>query len=45
MALDVATATVEGLWLRHTPPGADPARRPIPAEENRWRRGDVVDAL
>ena len=33
------------MWLRHTPAGADPARRPVPPDDNRWQRGDVVDAL
>ena len=45
MALDVELTTVSGPWLRHTPAGANPATRPIPADDNRWQRGKVVDAL
>lgn len=36
---------MRGVWLRHTPAGADPARRPVPPEDSRWQHGDVVDAL
>ncbi len=36
---------VRGRWLRHTPAGANPATRPVPADDNRWQRGGVVDAL
>lgn len=28
-----------------TPAGADPVRRPNPPADNRWQRGEVVDAL
>jgi hypothetical protein len=45
LPLDVEATTADGLWLRHTPAGHDPARRPIPPDDNRWQRGDVVDAL
>jgi RES domain-containing protein len=33
------------MWLRQIPHGADPRTRPLPAGDNRWQRGDVVDAL
>jgi hypothetical protein len=45
VALDVELTTVGGRWLRHTPAGVDPAARPVPADDNRWQRGTVVDAL
>lgn len=45
MALDVAAIAVRGRWFKHTYPGsrALPQREPPP--DNRWQRGDVVDAL
>jgi len=45
VALDVELTTVTGPWLRHTPAGANPATRPVPADDNRWQRGKIVDAL
>jgi hypothetical protein len=45
VALDVELTTVRGRWLRHTPAGANPATRPMPADDNRWQRGTVVYAL
>ena len=45
MELDVEATTVEGRWWRHVPAGTDPARRPVPAGENRWQHGTIVDAL
>ena len=36
---------MRGRWLRHAPAGADPKARPVPAADNRWQRGTVVDAL
>lgn len=36
---------MSGRWLRHIPHGAGPLHRPAPAGDNRWQRGDVVDAL
>jgi len=45
VADDVAAIAVRGRWLKHTFPGsaALPVREPPP--DNRWQRGDVVDAL
>lgn len=45
MAVDVAAIAVRGRWLKHTYPDslAFPERDPPP--DNRWRRGDAVDAL
>ena len=34
-----------GIWLRHVPHDADPRSRPHPPGDNRWQRGDIVDAL
>jgi hypothetical protein len=45
LALDVDPTSVEGRWLRHVPAGLDPSHRPIPPADNRWQRGQVVDAL
>ncbi len=45
MALDVAAIAVRGRWLKHTPPGSPalPEREPPP--DNRWQRGEIIDAL
>jgi hypothetical protein len=45
VAGDVAAIAVRGRWLKHTFPGslALPEREPPP--DNRWQRGDIVDAL
>lgn len=45
MANEVAAIAVRGRWLKHSYPGsaALPERKPPP--DNRWQRGDVVDAL
>lgn len=45
MPLDIERTTVQGRWLRHAPAGFEPATRPRPPGDNRWQRGDVVDAL
>lgn len=45
MASEVAAIAVRGRWFKHTYPGSPalPERKPPP--DNRWQRGDVVDAL
>jgi len=45
VAADVAAIAVRGRWLKHSYPGSPalPEREPPP--DNRWQRGDVVDAL
>lgn len=45
MSADIAGIAVRGLWFKHTYPGSPalPERQPPP--DNRWQRGDVVDAL
>jgi hypothetical protein len=43
--LDVDPTTVAGRWWRHVPADADPVVRPVPAGDNRWQHGHVVDAL
>ena len=45
MAVAVAPVGVSGRWVRHAVPGADPLARPDPAPDNRWQRGEIVDAL
>jgi hypothetical protein len=43
--LDVDPTAVAGTWFRHVPAGADVHLRPPHPADNRWQRGDVVDAL
>lgn len=45
MASEVAATAVRGRWFKHTYPGSPalPERKPPP--DNRWQRGDIVDAL
>jgi len=45
VALSVTAVRVKGRWVKHTYPGSPllPDRDPPP--DNRWQRGDVVDAL
>lgn len=45
MASDVAAIAVRGRWLKHTYPGSLPLPEREPPPDNRWQRGDVVDAL
>jgi hypothetical protein len=45
VALDVAAVAVRGRWVKHTFPGSPPLPERDPAPDNRWQRGDVVDAL
>ena len=45
MALDVDATRVTGRWVRHACPGSEPLPRRAPPPDNRWQRGDVVDAL
>ena len=45
MATDVATVAVRGAWFKHTYPGSQPLPERKPPPDNRWQRGDVVDAL
>lgn len=45
MALDVDPVVVDGLWYRHVPAGANPAKRPHPPGDSRWQRGHVIDAI
>jgi RES domain-containing protein len=45
VALSVSAVVVRGRWFKHAYPGSPalPEREPPP--DNRWQRGDVVDAL
>ena len=45
MALDVDPTTVRGRWVRHTPAAAPAWLDRDPPPDNRWQRGEVVDAL
>ena len=45
MALDVTAVAVRGHWVKHTYPGSPPLPQRDPPPDNRWQRGDVVDAL
>lgn len=45
MAGDVAAIAVRGRWLKHTFPGSPALPERDPPPDNRWQRGDVVDAL
>jgi RES domain-containing protein len=45
VAGDVAAIAVRGLWLKHTYLGSAALPEREPAPDNRWQRGDVVDAL
>jgi RES domain-containing protein len=45
VALDVAAVTVKGRWVKHIYPGSPPLPERDPPPDNRWQRGDVVDAL
>lgn len=45
MPLEVAAVTVRGHWVKHTNPGSPPLPERDPPPDNRWQRGDVVDAL
>jgi RES domain-containing protein len=43
--LSVTALAVRGRWIKHTYPGSAPLPDREPPPDNRWQRGDVVDAL
>jgi hypothetical protein len=43
--LEVDALAVRGRWLKHTSLGTSPLPLREPPPDNRWQRGDVVDAL
>jgi hypothetical protein len=43
--LDVDATWVSGTWFRHIPAGGDVLYQPPEPADNRWQRGDVVEAL
>ena len=45
MTLDVTAVAVRGRWVKHAYPGSSPLPERDPPPDNRWQRGDVVDAL
>jgi hypothetical protein len=45
VAGEVAAIAVRGRWLKHTYPDSLALPERDPAPDNRWQRGDIVDAL
>jgi hypothetical protein len=45
VAADIAAVAARGRWLKHTYPGSLPLPEREPPPDNRWQRGDIVDAL
>lgn len=45
MVLDLTAVAVRGRWVKHTHPGSQPLPERDPPPDNRWQRGEVVDAL
>jgi RES domain-containing protein len=45
VALSVTAVVVRGRWFRHAYAGSSPLPEREPPPDNRWQRGDVVDAL
>jgi RES domain-containing protein len=45
LPLDVDAAHVSGRWVKHAYPGSEPLSMRDPPPDNRWQRGDEVDAL
>jgi RES domain-containing protein len=45
MTLDVQAVTIGGRWVKHTPPGSPPLPERDPPPDNRWQRGQAIDAL
>jgi len=45
VALSVSAVVVRGRWVKHTYPGSRPLPEREPPPDNRWQRGEVVDAL
>ena len=45
MTLVVTSVAVHGRWIKHTQPGSAPLPAREPPPDNRWQRGDTVDAL
>lgn len=45
MAPDVDAVRFVGRWFKHAFRGSAPLVRRDPPPDNRWQRGDVVDAL
>jgi len=45
VTLSVAALAVCGRWIKHTYPDSPPLPEREPPPDNRWQRGEVVDAL
>jgi RES domain-containing protein len=45
VALSVAAVVISGRWVKYTYPGSLPLPEREPPPDNRWQRGEIVDAL
>jgi hypothetical protein len=45
LALDVDATRVTGRWVKHAYAGAEPFPQRDPPPDNRWQRGEIVDAV
>jgi RES domain-containing protein len=45
VSLSIAAIAVRGRWIKHTHPGSPALPERDPPPNNRWQRGDVIDAL
>jgi RES domain-containing protein len=45
VTLHITAVSVRGRWVKHTYPGSAPLPDRDPPPDNRWQRGDVLDAL
>jgi hypothetical protein len=45
VSLSVTALAARGRWIKHTYPGSAPLPNREPPPDNRWQRGDAVDAL
>jgi RES domain len=43
--LDIDATPIAGIWFRHIPAGGDVNYQPAHPADNRWQRGDIIDAL
>lgn len=45
MAPAIAATTIRGRWIKHAHPDSPPLPQRSPPPDNRWQRGEIVDAL
>jgi hypothetical protein len=43
--VDVDATALSGTWFRHVPAGGDVFYEPVDPADNRWQRGEIVEAL